>query len=196
MGLKIGITGGIACGKSLVGKYLQAQGLAVIDADHLVHQAYATNQEVHQALRDQFGSATFTAEGSPDRKWLAQRAFADSGSRVFLEQLLHPIVRHRIDHFFEEHQQARASFALIPLLYETGTENRYDRVWCIACDEAIQRERLATHRGLSETAIDRRLASQWPIAEKVKRADLTIWNNETPHALEQALNHAIETLFP
>jgi dephospho-CoA kinase len=172
---RIGITGGIASGKSTVGRLLQAWGYPVIDADEVVHELLSKNPDVQERLRHYFGDCVFDAETrTPNRHRLAERIFKNAADKAFMEALLHPLVRQAIQDFFDTHQAQ--AFALVPLLFEGGTEMLYDEVWCVACSAPIQLERLQAYRGMTLEEAQRRIASQWSLEEKIKRSHRVLWN--------------------
>lgn len=192
---RIVITGGIACGKSTVGRLLEAKGYAVVDADVLVHQLLAHDLTVQQALRTYFGTAVFDEKtDQPSRTALAERVFSNPQDKTFLEGLLHPLVRERMEAFFQAHQDQSLAFALIPLFFEGGSQGAYDDVWCVACDESLQIQRMQAHRQMSLLQIQSRLRSQWPLSEKIKHSNRVLWNNTDPFALEAQVEKALQEI--
>ena len=188
----IGITGGIGTGKSTVGHILQGLGYPVIDADDVVHQALAENTAVQNALRQHFGDAVFDPEtGKPFRPALAKRIFQNETDKLFLEELLHPLVREKIASFFQKHEAHALAFALVPLLFESGLESFYDEIWCVATSPEIQVARLKANRGMSDEQIQARLAHQWSLDEKIKRSDRVLWNDGSLKDLETQVHEAL-----
>jgi dephospho-CoA kinase len=187
MVLKIGITGGIGTGKSTVGQWLSANGVPVIDADEVVHTLLNSNTTVQHHLKQWFGEAVIRPDGTVDRPLIAQQVFNNPPLLKQLEGLLHPLVRQAISQFFLAYAHHPRACALVPLLYENATANHYDAVWVVTCSPAQQRERLKQNRGMSDEAIDNRLASQWPLAKKVALASVVIDNSTTTEALHQQL---------
>jgi dephospho-CoA kinase len=188
----IGITGGIGTGKSTVGHILQGLAYPVIDADDVVHQALAENTAVQNALRQHFGDTVLDAEtGKPSRPALAKRIFQNEADKLFLEGLLHPLVREAIQAFFLKHQAKDLAFALVPLLFESGLESFYDQIWCVATSPEVQIVRLKSSRGMSDEQIQARLARQWSIDEKVKRSDSVLWNDGSLADLEIQVHKAL-----
>jgi dephospho-CoA kinase len=189
---RIGITGGIACGKSTVGDMLESLGFPVIDADNVVHDTLATHREVRDALMKRFGNTVFDLDTQAlNRKALAQRVFTDENDRRTVEGLLHPIVRQAIEQFFQLHHARSLAFALVPLIFETQSEALYDEVWCITSTEALQVERLQRTRAMSLEEVHARLKSQMPLPEKMKRADRTLHNHLDLNHLNMEVDRCI-----
>lgn len=172
---RIGLTGGIATGKSHVVARLRAHGIPVVDADVLSRDSVAPGSPGLAATVARFGRDILRPDGSLDRSRLGDIVFRDSDARRDLEAIVHPFVRQRIEEFFAL-QPATIPFAVadIPLLYETGRAFGFDGVVVVACLPETQLQRVMTRDGLTREAAERRIGSQWPIGEKVKRADYVI----------------------
>jgi dephospho-CoA kinase len=169
--LRVALTGGIATGKSYCLARFAALGVPVIDADVLARQAVAAGSPGLQAVATRFGSEVLAPDGTLDRPALARIVFADKDARAALEAIIHPEVRRRIrDWFTTRPPSTPFAIADIPLLFETGQEHDFDRVVVVACAPEEQLRRLMARDGLSEHDARQRLAAQWPIGEKVKRA--------------------------
>jgi dephospho-CoA kinase len=179
--MRIGLTGGIATGKSTVQAMLEEQGYPVLDADAVYHELLATDAEMLADLRTRFGAACFDADGQLDRKALGEVVFADAEARRDLGALTHPRVRRRMVAWLEERSQDRpppaAVFVSIPLLFENGLEALFDATWVVSCSPDLQLERLRARNDLDEEAARRRIASQMPLEEKERRADVVIVND-------------------
>lgn len=180
--LRVGLTGGIATGKSYVTQRLREAGLPTIDADVLAREAVAPGSPGLAAVVQRFGREVLADNGSLDRTRLGEIVFADAGARTDLEAIIHPEVRRRIAEL-QADLAARgyrgAAIADIPLLFETGRQADFDVIVVVACEPARQKARLMERDGLSEEAADQRLAAQMPIAEKVRRADHVIRTDGT-----------------
>lgn len=189
----IGITGGVACGKSTASRIVaEAIGASVFDADRKVHELLAGDPEVARSLGEQFGPEVLDARGVPDRERLRSLVFLADSARRALERILHPKVR---DAWEAEAANFRVAhrFLLveIPLLYETGGESLCDRVVVVACGRPTQLDRLNARRGLDRITAGRIVDAQMPLPEKVRRADHVIWNAGGTGSLErQALRFA------
>jgi len=180
----IGLTGGIACGKSEVAAILAINGVPVLDADAVARGLLNPGEEVFDRVVHRFGSAIMAPDGTINRTALGRIVFRDGGARADLNALMHPEVYRRIDQWMREHlaRHPRA-VAMIPLLYETGDPSRFDRILVVAADEALMIHRMM-QRGWTRAESEARLAAQMPLAEKVKRADAVIWNNDDLAALK------------
>ena len=173
--LQAALTGGIATGKSYCLGRFEALGVPVIDADRLARLAVAPGSAGLFAVVQRFGPSVLREDGSLDRAALASIVFSDRTARADLEAIVHPDVYRRIREWFARMPPGTAlAIADIPLLYETGHEHDFDATIVCACSPAEQLRRLVVRDGLSEEDARARLAAQWPIGEKVKRADFVI----------------------
>jgi dephospho-CoA kinase len=178
--LRVALTGGIATGKSFCLSRFAALGAAVIDADLLARAAVAPGSPALAAIADRFGPPVILPDGTLDRAALGRIVFSDRASRADLEAIVHPEVYRRIDEWFATlPARTRVAIADIPLLFETGHHHDFDRVIVCACDPAVQIRRLMARDRLSDAEARARLASQWPIEEKVARADYVIGTDRT-----------------
>lgn len=165
-------------GKSASGAVLEERGVPVIDTDDLARQLVEPGQPALGEIISAFGPSVVGPGGSLDRHALARRVFGDARERARLEAILHPKIR---DAWMSRVEEWRASgrpaaAVVIPLLYETKAENRFDAVICVACGAATQIERLR-QRGWSRLEIRQRLDAQWPVEEKISRADFVVWTD-------------------
>jgi len=169
------LTGGIATGKSYCLARLAALGVPTIDADKLARLVVAPGSPGLTAVVERFGSAILREDGTLDRAALARLIFADRVARADLEAIVHPDVYRRIrDWFAQLPLTTAAAVADIPLLFETGHEYDFDAVIVAACSPEEQLRRLMTRDGLTEADARARLAAQFPIDEKVRRARYVI----------------------
>jgi dephospho-CoA kinase len=170
--IKVGLTGGIATGKSYVVSRLRAAGIPVVDADVLAREAVARGSAGLAAVVERFGRDVLTASGDLDRASLGRLVFSDEAARRDLEAIVHPFVRRGIAEFFERlPANVPLAVADIPLLFETHQERRFDKVVVVACARETQIERVMSRDGLSRDEAERRVAAQLPLEEKVRRAD-------------------------
>lgn len=192
---RIGLTGGIATGKSYVVGRLREAGVAVVDADVLARQAVAPGSPGLAAVVTRFGAGVLTPDGQVDRPRLGALVFADAAARRDLEAIVHPIVRRGIAEFFEEHA-ADTPFAVadVPLLYETRRERHFDAIIVVACAPDVQMTRIITRDGVSHDAARQRLDAQLPIEEKVRRADYVIRTDGTYADTDIQVAHLLEWL--
>ena len=183
----LGITGGIATGKSTyAGALARELGAEVFDADQCAHELLAGDRHVQSAVREQFGPAVFHEDGTPDRPALRDRVFGDEDARQKLEAILHPRIRERWTALVAVAKSGKNWLCFdIPLLYETHVEEHFDRVIVVACSTATQRQRLRVARGLSDDIASRIIAAQLDLREKISRATHLIWNDSTTASLER-----------
>jgi dephospho-CoA kinase len=178
--LRAALTGGIATGKSYCLGRFAALGIPGIDADVLARDAVAVGSPGLTAVVERFGPAVLRADGSLDRQALAGIVFADRTARADLEAIVHPLVYRRVGEWFADLPSGTpAALADIPLLFETGHQHDFDRVVVCACEPEEQLRRLVARDGLSERDARARLDAQWPIGEKVARADYVIRTDGT-----------------
>jgi len=195
--LTIGLTGGIASGKSTVARMLRELGATVIDADAIVREVQAPGTPVLAAIAAEFGADLIRPDGSLDRPALGRIIFADSDRRNRLEAIVHPAVRQRmaqtrLDCF---NQGLPAVVLDIPLLFEGGTERTVDQVWVVYVDRATQLVRLIARDGLSNDQAEQRIDAQMDIEQKRSRATIVIDNrgsmDQTRQQVEEAWHAAL-----
>jgi dephospho-CoA kinase len=173
--LRVGLTGGIATGKSYCLARFAALGVPVVDADLLARDAVAPGSRALADVATRFGASILLPDGSLDRAALGRIVFTDRAARTDLEAIVHPEVYRRIGEWFAARPPAtRLAIADIPLLFETGHDHDFERVIVAACDPQQQLRRLMQRDSLSEAEARARLNAQWPIEEKVARADYVI----------------------
>lgn len=179
---RVGLTGGIACGKSTVSRLFEAHGVPVFDADSIAREVIAPGTALLATLFERFGPGIRAADGSLDRAALRHLVFRDEARRRELESLLHPAIRARTE---ELAAQANGCYQLhvVPLLVETHAQDRYDRVLVVDCPESLQLSRLRARDGMSETEARAMLGSQVTRAERLASADDVIVNDGAPEAL-------------
>src|SRR5215203_3803459 len=173
--IQAALTGGIATGKSYCLARFQALGCPTIDADRLARLTVAAGSPGLAAVAERFGPAVLQDDGALDRTALARIVFADRTARADLEAIIHPGVYRRIREWFANLPSGpRLAIADIPLLFETGHEHDFDCVIVAACTPDEQLRRLVERDGLSAQDARTRIDAQWPIDEKVERADYVI----------------------
>ena len=176
--IRLGLTGGIGMGKSTAAELLAKHGAKISDSDVIARELAEPGQPALQAIAKAFGNEVLRADGSLDRGRVAELVFGDDAARRTLEDILHPRIRAtwlgNLDRWARE--GVALGVAVIPLLYETGSEAAFDRIVCVACSPATQRERLR-QRDWSDEEIDRRIAAQMSAEEKMKRADHVVWTD-------------------
>lgn len=171
------LTGGIACGKSLLEHYLQELGCQVLDADVIVRLLQEPGGDVYRALVDTFGDDILDANGRLDRGRLGELVFSDIEKRTALEELVHPMVRRVFTNWLEDARDNVIYIGSIPLLYECGWDGDWPYVICIGASPEVQIDRMVKYRGMSEKDAQMRLAAQLPVLDKMNRSDYVVWNN-------------------
>ncbi len=161
--MRVVVTGGIACGKSLFSRYLELNGVETLDADNIVHEIIPEEE----------------------RKRIAKEIFQDERKRKQLEARVHPIVKARIDEFLSHAPNGVLRIAMVPLLFEVNWNGNFDIICCISSTRENQIARMMKNRGYSEEEALARLAAQWPVEKKAKLADYVIRNDTTPEELEK-----------
>jgi dephospho-CoA kinase len=195
---RIGLTGGIATGKSSVARCLvERHAIPVLDADRFARDALAPGTEATMAVLHRYGPAIqgeAPTHGIPsiDRAALARIVFADASERRWLEQLVHPLVRARLTAALTPLAAAPVVVLMIPLLFEAGLETLCTEIWLVDCgSEAEQIRRLMARDPISAAEARARLTAQWPRAAKVSRADVVIDNSGDPASLADQVAAAL-----
>lgn len=195
---RIGLTGGIATGKSTVGQLLAERfGLPLLDADLFARGALAPGSPAARAVLARYGEPVAVktvaagAGDAIDRAALGRIVFADPVERRWLEQLVHPLVRQCFEAELQRLAHAPVVVLMIPLLFEAGLESLCSEVWLVTCSPETQLQRLIGRDGLLEHEARARIAAQWPLDRKQALADRLIHNDGDPEALERQLAAAL-----
>jgi len=197
--LRIGLTGGIGSGKTLVARLFKEFGAAIVDADAIAREVVAPGGPAYEGIVSGFGPAVVHADGTLDRKALGDRVFTDAAARRRLNALTHPHIRRRMG---EEASRLGSVPGVevivldIPLLLETtdGRDLGLDGIVVVNADDDVRVGRLVARDGFSEAEARRRLAAQMPLREKVARADWVIDNNGSPERTREQVRALWETL--
>ena len=193
--VRVALTGGIATGKSTVLRLLQARHVPTIDADRLARQVVAPGSPGLRAVAERFGQDVLDADGALDRRALAAQVFQDPRKRRDLEAIVHPAVYAAISDWLGA-LPGRTPFAVadIPLLFETGHEGDFDAVVVVACPPDEQLRRVMARDGISDAEARARVAAQWPIADKVARANHVIWTTGSRAETERDVHRLVSRL--
>lgn len=167
---RIALTGGIACGKSLLAHYLNELGVETIDADDIVHELIPENE----------------------RRRIADEVFRNPRKRKDLEASIHPLVRARLMDFAANHQPP--AIEIIPLLFECNWEPDYDIIICVSSPRSTQISRMVAARGYTEEQAEARIAAQLPVGEKSARSDYVIMNDGSAEDLKERATKLVEWL--
>ena len=192
MGKIIGITGGIASGKSTVTNFLRQRGFEVVDADALVHQLQKPGGRLFQILVEHFGEKVLLEDGKLNRPLLASLIFSNSEEREWSKETQGQIIREELGSLRDKLAQTEDIFFMdIPLLFEQDYASWFDETWLVYVSRDTQLDRLMNRDQLSKESAETRLASQWPLEEKKKFATYILDNNGSR---EQLLSQVVTLL--
>jgi len=182
----LGVTGGIAAGKSTVTEILRSLGAVVVSADELAREVVRPGSPTLKRLTDSFGDAILAADGTLDRKALGRKVFSDPEARHRVNRIVHPAIADLARRRMEELSAGGAELIVYeaPLLFEAGAEERVDAVLVVRVEESLQLARLMVRDGLSRSEAEARIAAQMSQGEKVARADYVIDNSGTRQEVE------------
>lgn len=191
----IGLTGGIASGKSAVAGIIAGYGLPVIDADQLARDAVLPGSAALIRIVDAFGAAVLNENGTLDRTALAEKIFSESSARRVLESILHPAIKELAQERLEalRREGAPVAFYMAPLLVEAGVTDRVDEIWVVYADRDTQLERLQKRDSISREAAEKRLAAQLSMEEKVAYGRIVIDNCGSLSALQVKVEAVLRT---
>ncbi|MBI1724736.1 MAG: dephospho-CoA kinase [Candidatus Tectomicrobia bacterium] len=184
--LRVGLTGGIASGKSAVSRALARRGIPVIDADQIARELAAPGSDALREIVEAFGREVLSPDGSLDRSRLGGLVFSDEAKRRRLEAILHPRIRAEQDRRLQELEEEGVPVAVVDaaLMVEAGAWRRFDLLVVVDSREADQIARLMERNGLDEAAARARVRAQMPLSEKVKYADRVVDNRGALEELE------------
>jgi dephospho-CoA kinase len=196
--LKVGLTGGIASGKSTVSEIFANLGAKILDADEVAREVLLPGQPAWTRLRQVFGEEFFHPDGTVKRKQLRKLVFADPEKRKQLNEIVHPEVIKEINRRSESwssSDQAGVLLVDVPLLLEVGVANRFDKVVVVYASESVQIKRLLQRDGISEEEAKQALSAQMPLGKKVEQADYVIDNNGTPEETQAQVEEVWQELL-
>ena len=176
---RIGITGGIGSGKSVVTDLLREKGYSVIDADEVAREAAMPGEPAMLRLREEIGDEVFHGDGSLDRLKLAKAMFSDPLTLMTVNEIFHGDIKERVEGYVNEREEkgGKGVFLSVPLLFETDAGWMTDEVWLVTADDDVRLRRVMERDGLPEEDVRARMASQMPEDDKRARADIVIENN-------------------
>ncbi|WP_136604186.1 dephospho-CoA kinase [Paenibacillus dokdonensis] len=189
--MNIGLTGGIATGKSIVSALLINKGALLVDADVIAREVMLPGHPVLTAVADHFGQAVLLADGTLDRKKLGDIVFHDPSQRQALNDITHPAIRSEIRKQMESLEREHPNRLVvvdIPLLFESGLEHMFERVMVVYAPRVIQLERLMQRNQLSKDEASARIGSQMDIEEKKMKADIVIDNSGDAELTERQID--------
>ena len=189
--IKIALTGGIACGKSLTGAIMRANGIPVCETDEIGHTLIEQDEATKSEIIKEFGTEIIGKDGHIDRALLGQVIFTNPEKRAQLNRLTHPSILKKLDDWVaQQDPTSDCVVAIIPLLYEAGAEKTWNVVICVGSPEAEQLNRL-TERGLTVEEAKNRIRAQMSQAEKMERADFVIYNCGSKSLLEKQVKQVL-----
>lgn len=191
---RIGLTGGIASGKSTVAHRLAERGAVIIDADQLSREVVAPGTAGLRAVVERFGEQVLATDGSLNRAALGRIVFDDRQARSDLEAIIHPAVRARAAELSAAAAQDSVVVQVIPLLVETGQSDAFDQVWVVDVDPAVQLARLQQRDGLSAAEAQARVQAQASRAQRLAVADVVLVNDGSAEQLRQSVDQEWERL--
>ena len=178
MGKIIGITGGIASGKSTVTEFLRQKGFQVVDADAVVHQLQKPGGRLYQVLVEHFGEKVLLENGELNRPLLASLIFSNPEEQEWSKRTQGEIIREELAALRNQFAQTEALFFMdIPLLFEQNYDSWFDETWLVYVNRDVQLERLMKRDQISKEAAESRLNSQWPLERKISLASHSLDNN-------------------
>ena len=178
MGKIIGITGGIASGKSTVTEFLRQKGFQVVDADAVVHQLQKPGGRLYQVLVEHFGEKILLENGELNRPLLASLIFSNPEEQEWSKRTQGEIIREELAALRNQFAQTEALFFMdIPLLFEQDYASWFDETWLVYVNRNVQLERLMKRDQISKEAAESRLNSQWPLERKISLASHSLDNN-------------------
>jgi dephospho-CoA kinase len=179
--VRIALTGGIACGKSTFSHILFSLGVAVIDADDIVHGLESSGGRAVPFILNRFGDSVLKDDGGVDRAKLASIVFSSDEARKDLEEIIFPMVKAEIDNFLDSPKppEIKFSLAVIPLLFESHWDSDYDIIVSLISSPEIMIRRMIETRGYTHQQALARISAQMSVEEKSRRAHYTVVNNST-----------------
>ncbi len=195
--LIVGLTGGVASGKSVVSQILKEEGAYLIDADQIARELVQPRRPTWTALIKAFGKEIVQKDGSIDRKKLAVKVFSDPEQRELLNRILHPRIKKEMGRRLKAIGQKDPKAMVVidaPLLIETGDHREMDKVIVVTSTEAQQMERLKERAGIDQEEARRIIASQVPTEEKLKVADFVIRNEGSLEDVERKAKEVFQAL--
>lgn len=191
----IGLTGGIASGKTTIAEVLAKEGGVILDADLIARDVVEPGTPGLEAIVKEFGPEVLTPEGRLDRPALARRVFGNEPARERLNAIVHPAVstalRRELARLARREAPPEFVVLVVPLLLETGMQALVDTVWLVTVPAAVQKERLMRRDGLDAAAAEARIASQWPLERKAALSDRLIDNTGSPEDIRRRVREAL-----
>lgn len=173
----IGLTGGIASGKTAVSNYLEKLGYPIIDADVLARDIMTPGGPVMKAVKDAFGENVLHPDGSLDRKALGRVIFHNEDARKMLDAITHPAIANLAEAHFAKYPKTVPVFFVVPLLYESGMDALCDQVWLVHAEEAVRQKRLMARDGIDADYASMKMAAQMTEDERLAHDPHVLYND-------------------
>lgn len=182
----IGITGGIASGKTIASDYVKKLGYPVVDADLLSREIMAPGSLVLAQVQETFGDEVVNRDGSLNRKALAEKIFQDDDARRRLDGMTHPAIRALAEARFAQLADEEIIFFVVPLLYESGMDELCDEIWLVHADESLRKRRLSMRDGIDENYAQNKINAQMTEQERLNKGVRVLYNDgDLSHLYDQ-----------
>lgn len=190
---RIGLTGGVGCGKSTVSRYLAKHGIPIIDGDKISREAVMPGSPVMRDIERLFGSEMLTEDGNLNREKMAELVFSDEGKRQILNGLIHPFVWKKTEEATLAAQETGHRFVVLdmPLLLEIGWNLRVESVWVVTVPQEVQIRRVQKRDGVTREQAMARIRKQMPTVSKIGYADIVIDNSGTEEETYRQVDEAL-----
>jgi len=197
MGLIIGVTGGVACGKSTVSAILSDRfSMEAVDSDQLAKRLMEEDQNIRKSIETEISPLAYGRDGRPDRSWLREAIFSDPCIRDRLNAIVHPVVRECWMSRVRECRLKNGGILVeIPLLYEVSAAAYFDEVVVVGASPITQVQRLVKERGISELLAWKMLASQQNLSDKIDRGSRVLWNDTDLNTLKRQADYLAALLL-
>ena len=192
--MKLGITGTIASGKTTTAVLLKEKGIPVFNSDHYAKLAYEKDSEIYDEMVDRFGNDILDDDAEIDLEKLADIIFHDEEKRKAVDDIVHPFVREGVIRFFKNNRGFPIVAAEVPLLFEAGFEDLFDKIIVVTCDEEIAINRLVENRNYTYEDALSRIQSQISPEIQISKADRVLYNNTHLEDLDAQVNQLINDL--
>lgn len=186
----IGLTGGIATGKSTVARLVESLGSKVIDADQLAHEVMRFGGAAYDAVVSQFGTEILKPDQQIDRKKLGEIVFSDVTKKEILESIIHPLIKDEVTQLKNKYEQQGEHFCFydVPLLFENNLQKNFDFTVTVWCEPEIQLQRLIQRNQLTKDQALQRIQNQWPLSQKIALSQYCIDNSGSEESLIQIVS--------